>query len=126
MVERLSERLDVMEHRAQQRNRRDDGARPRLAHQVLEPVNDCTERAMLIADDRSGSQNRRERGVAFDGRHQDGYRRVLQHFLRLRAEHQALDAAASVRCHEDQVAAAASAASRIASCGRSLVTVNES
>ena len=54
----------------------------------------------------SGASISADGRVAFDRRHQHRNRRQLEHLLRLRAEHQTLDAAAAVRGDEDQVATA--------------------
>ena len=86
----------------------DVGARSiaRLPGDEFEAVDDGRKRAMLVANRRERREHLRVRQIAFDGRHQHRNRRLLQDFLRLRAQHQPLDAAAAVRGDEDQVATA--------------------
>ena len=67
-------------------------------------MDDRRERSMLVADGRERPHHRSGRDVALDGRHEHRDRRVLQNPLRLRAEHQSLDAAVPMRRDEDQVA----------------------
>ena len=89
----------------QQRKRRCRSVIARLADQEFETVNHRSERSVLVGDDRERRQKRGLRQIALDRRHQDRNRGVQQHFLRLGAEHQSLDAAATVRRDEDEIAA---------------------
>ncbi len=105
VMQSLRERDDVVHHRPKQRERRRPAAFARPPDQEFEAVDDRRDRAVLVADDgKRSARGRRE--VALDRADEDRNGRVLEDLLRLRPEHQALDAATPVRRDEDEVAAA--------------------
>ncbi len=107
VMQLLGERLDVVQHRPQQRERRRRTPIARLADQVFESVDHRGKRPMLVADDRERRTNLGVRQVALDGGHQHRNRRVLQHASASASPSiSPLIAAAAVGRHEDQVAAA--------------------